>query len=329
MVAWIDYAARMARERRHSNRRASRPSPEPHEAFIWDTGFHWGEWLEPGQEHVDPEDLAAADHGEIATAYLHHSASLLVEIAEVLGREEEAVRYRELAAATKTAWQREFIGQDGSLRTNTQASHVRALAFDLVAEDLRPSLTKRLVALIRAADTHVGTGFLATPYLLPVLADNGYVDVAYELLFRDTEPSWLAMIDRGATTIWEHWRALDEHGIPSAPPGVGSLNHYSKGAVISFLHRYVAGIRLGDEPGYRRFVIAPLPGGGLHWARAHHDSPYGRIESAWKIDADSLVLDVRVPAGATAEVRMPDGQRFTAHPGATTYRCALQKKATT
>ena len=71
-----------------------------------------------------------------------------------------------------------------------------------------------------------------------MLADHGHLDVAYELLFQDTAPSWLAMIDRGATTIWEHWEGIDEDGVPHE-----SLNHYSKGAVISFLHRYVAGLQ--------------------------------------------------------------------------------------
>jgi alpha-L-rhamnosidase len=45
----------------------------------------------------------------------------------------------------------------------------------------------------------------------------------------------MAMIDRGATTMWEPWNGVDEFGVPHE-----SLNHYSKGAVASFLHRYTA-----------------------------------------------------------------------------------------
>jgi alpha-L-rhamnosidase len=184
-------------------------------------------------------------------------------------------------------------------------------------------MTQRLVELIREAGTHLGTGFLSTPYLLPVLADNGCLDVAYELLFQDTEPSWLAMIDRGATTIWEAWDAADENGVPSGPHGVGSLNHYSKGAVISFLHRYVAGIQLVD-PAYRRFRIGPQPGGGITSARAVHDAPYGRIESSWHLDVDGLVLEVVIPPGTSAEVCLPDGRCFDAPPGRMSYRAASQ-----
>ena len=127
----------------------------------------------------------------------------------------------------------------------------------------------RLVDLIREAGTHLGTGFLATPDLLPVLVEAGHADVAFELLLQDTPPSWLTMVDRRATTVWEEWEGIDAAGVAHA-----SLNHYSKGAVISFLHEYVAGIRLdADEVAYRRFRIEPLPGGGITWAEGVHDSP--------------------------------------------------------
>ena len=177
--------------------------------------------------------------------------------------------------------------------------------------DLRSDAAARLVELIRAAGTHLATGFLATPYLLPVLADMGQAGVAYELLFSDTMPSWVYMIDRGATTLWERWNGIDEHGTPFE-----SLNHYSKGAVVSFLHRYVAGIRLLDgAPGYRHFRIEPLPGGPITWAQAEHDCPYGRIESSWRLTGDELELAATVPPGTTAEIVLPDGQAHTVTAG--------------
>jgi alpha-L-rhamnosidase len=117
--------------------------------------------------------------------------------------------------------------------------------------------------------------------------------------------------------VWERWDGVDSGGVPFE-----SLNHYSKGAVITFLHRYVAGIRLSDgAPGYRHFRIEPRPGGGITWAQARHDSPYGRIESAWRLDAGHFELSLTVPPGTTAEVALPDGSRRTAAPGRHTLRC--------
>ncbi|HEU4702861.1 MAG TPA: family 78 glycoside hydrolase catalytic domain [Conexibacter sp.] len=324
MTAWVQYAAAQARAGRHPARSASRPVPAPHEAYIWDTGYHLGEWLEPRDDHPDLEQLATADNSDVATAYLHRSSRLLAEIASVLGREEEAERCRALAAATKAAWQAEYVGADGLLLRDTQAAYVRALAFELVPDEARPRMAERLVELIRAAGTHPSTGILATGLLLPVLADAGHLDVAYELLLQDTEPSWLTMLDRGATTIWEMWNAVDETGAPRQ----ASQSHYALGAVVSFLHRYVAGIRPLDEaPGYRRFAIAPTPAGGLTSARAALETPYGRIESSWRIADDRFQLGVVVPPGTRAEIRLPDGQRVAAQPGSTSLCCLLPQTA--
>jgi alpha-L-rhamnosidase len=134
-----------------------------------------------------------------------------------------------------------------------------------------------------------------------VLADSGHLDLAYELLFQDTEPSWLHMVDRGATTIWEDWDGLQPDGTPRH-----SLNHYSKGAVISFLHRYVAGLQ-PLEAGWRRFLVQPLPGGGVTSARTWHDSPHGRIEVAWQLAADGGggEVTVVVPDGTEADLVLP------------------------
>jgi alpha-L-rhamnosidase len=292
-----------------------------HERYLWDSGFHWGEWLEPGADLKGPEEFEAfrrADKSDVATAYFAHSARLMSAVAAEIGRDREAARYAELAEHVRAAWQQEFVGADGGLRPSTQANHVRALAFDLVPAELRGSVAERLVELIRAADNHLATGFLATPDLLPVLADTGHLDLAYRLLFCDTPPSWLYMIDRGATTVWERWNGIDEHGTPFE-----SLNHYSKGAVISFLHRYVAGIQMVDEaPGYRHFRIEPQPGGTITWAQARHDSPYGRIESSWRIDGQEFALTVTVPPGTTAEVALPDGSGQAVAAGRHDFLCA-------
>ena len=319
MVAWLSYVEGAAAGARHPERAARRPEPRPHERYLWDSGFHWGEWLVPGEDLKGADEFEAfrrSDKADVATAYFAHSARLMSRIAEVIGRDGDAPRYRELAERARAAWQAEFVGPDGRLHPDTQANHVRALAFELVPADLRAAAAARLVELIRDAGTRLSTGFLATPYLLPVLAGTGHTDVAYELLFADAMPSWLYMIDRGATTMWERWNGIDADGVPFE-----SLNHYSKGAVISFLHRYVAGIRLLDgAPGYRHFRIEAQPGGGMTWARAEHDSPYGRIESAWRIDGEALELDVTVPPGTTAEVVLPDGSSSSVSAGRHTLR---------
>jgi alpha-L-rhamnosidase len=295
----------MARDRRFPARVERSPTAAPHEQYLWDTGFHWGEWCEPDTPLGLPGP--ERDVGIVATAYLARSAATLAAIAEVLDRTTDAARYRELAQGATGAWRAEYLDAEGEVRSGRQADHVRALAFGLVPDELRERTATRLVELIRRKDTHLDTGFLATPFLLPVLAESGHIDVASELLLRETPPSWLAMVEQGATTFWENWEGIDANGF-------GSLNHYSKGAVVSFLHEYVAGIQIA-EAGYRRFRVAPRPGGGLTWASGTHDSPYGRIESSWNIVGDEIRLIVRVPPGTTADIVLPDGSHHRAAAG--------------
>ena len=310
MTAWIEFAAAAAARGRHPDRAAARPEPAAHERYLWDTGFHWGEWQEPGVVITDFPAFAQADKSEVATAYLYRSAAAVARIADLLGMPAEQGRgYRGIAEGALGAWRREFVRPDGTLAVQTQASHVRALAFGLVPEDLRPAVAARLAGLIGEAGGHLATGFLSTGYLLPVLADHGHLGLAYRLLLQDTPPSWLTMIDRGATTVWEHWEGVDSRGDPHE-----SLNHYSKGAVATFLHRYVAGLR-PTAPGYRTFEVRPRPGGGITSARTRHTGPFGPMDVAWSIRDRSIELDVAVPPGTTATVVLPDEEPHSVGPG--------------
>lgn len=316
IVRWLDYAAAAARTRRHSDRAEARPEPLPHEEFLWDGGWHWGEWHEPTHESGQ---FWRIDQGSVGTAFLHHTAGIAARIGRIIGRDDEAAAFDELAARALDAWRIEYIAADGAVTPDTQANLVRALQFGLVPNDLRTRTARRLVELIRDAGNHLQTGFLSTGMLLPTLVDAGHTDVAFDVLLQDTPPSWLTMVDRGASTMWEAWEGIDADGRAH-----DSLNHYSKGAVVSFLHRYVAGIRLHDaDVAYRKVRIEPVPGGGLSWAEATLDSPYGRIESSWSIEDGAFDLTVTIPPGSSAEVHLPDGDVVSAGPGLSHHRCVL------
>ena len=145
MCRWVDYAAARAAGDRHPDRAARRPVPAAHEHALLDTGFHFGEWLEPG---VPPRPDPAADHGIVATAYLHRSAHLLARTGALLGLPDVEQRYAALAEAARDAWQREYVGADGCLTEESQAHYVRALAFDLLPPAQRTAAAARLVELI-------------------------------------------------------------------------------------------------------------------------------------------------------------------------------------
>jgi alpha-L-rhamnosidase len=259
-----------------------------------------------------------SDKGAVATAYLHRSARDLARIAAILGKPAQVVeRYEGIATKAKAAWQEAFLNGDGSLSVGTQANYVRALHFGLIPAELGSAAADQLAKLIRANGTKLDTGFLSTVYLLPTLADFGHADLAFELLFQEQEPSWLNMRNRGATTVWERWNGVAADGTPSE-----SLNHYSKGAVIDFLHQYIAGLKI-VEPGYREFSVKPVLGAGIEWARTSHQSPFGFISVEWKLSIDGFQLELLVPQGTTAHVTLPNGNVQTLGAGEHTLACSL------
>jgi len=312
MVRWVEWALNTARTARHPSRVARSAEPLPHERFLWDGSFHWGEWTEPMVKAADgtridpvqsdPVAWFMADKGEVGTAFLYRSTATLARVARVLHHAAEADHYAATAERIRDAWRAEFLGPDGRTAGDTQAGYVRALSLGLVPRALRKAAAARLVELIRAAGTHLTTGFLSTGDLLPVLADSGHADVAYELLLQRTAPSWMYMLDRGATTVWEDWEGIDDKGAAH-----DSLNHYSKGAAVRFLHSHVLGLR--QTPGaiaWESFEVAPVPDPSVPWARGTHESPQGTIDVEWRVSGDLLTITVDVPPASTARIVFPD-----------------------
>ena len=251
---------------------------------------------------------------------MYRSTLQIIEIGKLLGKlDVELMKYLDIAPKIKDAWQKEYILSNGHLADETQANYLRALHFGLSPVELREEMGKRLVTIIRDAGNHLGTGFLATPYLLSTLSDIGYTDIAYEILFQDTVPSWMYMKKKCATTIWENWGGIDDDGKLDA-----SLNHYSKGAVISFLHQYIAGLK-SVAPAYKSFVVKPHLSSKVNEIDLKLDSPNGRIEIQWKRVNEKFDMRILVPAGTTAKVELPDGSTHTLVSGENKLSCALSR----
>lgn len=272
--------------------------------FLWNTGFHFGDWL--ALDAKEDSYVGATDRDYIATAFYAYSVSLVLKAAEVLNKADDAVKYAELYRNVRKAFQDEFVTPSGRLAVGTQTAQVLALMFGLVEGPAKERATQKLIELLEENDYHLTTGFVGTPYLNFVLSDNGYNDIAYKLLFQQDYPSWLYQITKGATTIWEHWDGIKEDGTFWSDD-MNSFNHYAYGAIGDWLYRVVAGIDLDETvPAYKRIVIKPQPGEGLHWADGRLESMYGMIRSAWhKLDDDKLRLDVTVPVNTTAEILLP------------------------
>ena len=259
----------------------------------------YGDWLAIGAD--TPKDV-------LATAYFARSTDLLARMASVIGKDEDAQKYKRLFDEIKAAFNKEFVAEDGRIKGNTQTCYLVALSFHLLPEDKQSKAVEYLVDDIKGRAMHLSTGFVGVHELLPVLTKYGHVDVAYALLNQDTFPSWLFSVKHGATTIWERWDGwTPDKGFQD--PGMNSFNHYALGSCGQWIYSTIAGIDLDrQEPGYRHILIHPRPGGGLTMCKASYNSLHGPIATEWHVDEDTYKLSVTIPVNTTASVFI-DGAR--------------------
>ncbi|MFA7691289.1 MAG: family 78 glycoside hydrolase catalytic domain [Candidatus Hydrogenedentales bacterium] len=257
-----------------------------------DLGF--GDWLNLG---------GGAKDEVICTAYFAYLADIMSQMADVIGRREEAARYAELHQTIRQTFIDNFVDEEGRILESSQTGYALAFAFDLIPEDLREKAAENYLKEIERFDGHLATGFIGTPRLLPTLSLAGHDDVAYSLLMNTDYPSWLFQVIQGATTMWERWNGwTPDEGFSDSR--MNSFNHYAFGAVGEWLYSRIAGIRL-ETPGFKRIRIEPVPGGGLTNASMLYQSIRGTILSSWRIEDGQFFLDVDIPANTTATVRIP------------------------
>ncbi|WP_316824887.1 glycoside hydrolase family 78 protein [Pedobacter miscanthi] len=272
---------------------------------LWNTGFHFGDWLFYRPNDDNDGRAAVTDKYMIAQTFYAHSTQLLLNAAKVLGKTEDVTTYTDLLEKIKEAYIKENMTPSGKLISNTQTAYVLALQFDMLPENLRAQAAQRLVDNVRDYGNHLTTGFLGTPYLCHVLSRFGHENVAYDLLMQESYPSWLYPVKMGATTIWERWDGIKQDG-SFQTADMNSFNHYAYGAIGDWMYKNIAGINpVAAQPGYKAILIAPRPGGKLTNATAELETAYGTVKSSWTIAGGVFKLDVTVPANATATVILP------------------------
>jgi len=255
-----------------------------------------GDWLAVGSK--TPKEL-------ISVAYYGYVTKLMAEMAEVIGKDLDAEKYRALFDRISKHFQERFVKEDGKIQGHTQTGYCMALHFDLLTDKQRTQAADHLVERIQAKDYHLSVGFLGVPILLPTLTEIGRSDLAYRLLQNKTYPSWGYSVEQGATTIWERWNSYTHEGGISES-SMNSFNHYAYGACSEWMFYSMLGIDL-QSPGYKAIQMKPEVGHGITWAKGHYDSIQGRISSDWKIAGETFHWKISVPANTMAEVYFPAG----------------------
>lgn len=321
MKAWVDYANKP--ERLNNGIRTVNGSEIPEKSDLSDKPF-----IQPQQRRGD--HLAVDESTPFilsATAYAAYCAELLSEIAAVLGKAEDAEKYRELYENIKEAFRTAWMQPDGTLaywgemskdginetrysedgdNHPSQTAYALAINFGLIDVKEYPRAAECFKRTIDERGGKLSTGFLGIEHLLPALTKCGLADTAFKLMEQKQNPGWLYSVINGATTIWERWNsyiaATDTFGSVS----MNSFNHYAYGAVGEWLYGSVLGIN-PLEPGYRSIMLTPHFGGSLTYAKGSVITEQGEIKTGWRIDGDRFIYNYSVPEGVRTVITMPDG----------------------
>ena len=277
-------------------------------SFLWNKGYHYGDWLIPSLHRL-PDGISegrSATRDIVGSCWYAITVKTYLKILRALKKsagwslQNEIYEADRLLKSIRQAIREEYVSEDGSVgKAPLQGLYVMILRSGAVEGALKKRVAEKLVSQIRENSGCLDTGFSSVGFLLDVLTENGYKDIAYSLLFQDKAPSWLYMVDHGATTIWEFWEAITPDGKVSN----SSYNHYAYGCVGDWIYRNIGGIAPG-QPGYKQIIFAPDLDCGLSSAACKLYTPLGAAMCDWQLVDGECQINLEVPVGATAELHI-------------------------
>ena len=273
------------------------------------TAQNWLDWT--------PVDMRGAN---CATNMLYvkclHDA---VWLAEQLGREREANRWRAIEAEVRAAVRRVFWNaargafedsfHRGALTgVASELANGLALLYDIASD----AQARRIAAhLAKGGAELVEASPLYFCYVIDGLLARGFAREAVDLMRKRYR---LMLESTESPTIWEGWGPFtggnpisDDAGFAERdrarllrPAGIRSLVH-SGGVYVGYaISTQLLGVT-PTAPGFARCRIRPRPG-GLEWAKGVFPAPQGDIEVAWRQEQSGLAVETAIPDGITAEL---------------------------
>ncbi len=306
-------------------------------AFAWkeikaieDNDWLWekrglSDWVAPLGKKDGPYVADPPEGAEICgSAFIYKMLKSMTYLARELGEEQDILEYEKVMEQIYTSFQEKFYRQEkGIYETNDwndigqrtkyrQTSNLVPLAFGLVPDAVKEKVVKNLVKDIIEKEYHLDTGCTGTKFILPVLCDNGYVDVAYKILTQTTYPSWGFWIQKGATSAWEMWESTAR-----------SRNHYFLGTYDEFFYTHLAGISEIHNQ-YETFTIRPAINCGLTYVNAYVKTLNGKIVCNWEIlENGQKKVKIEVPQKAHAKICLNEKEWYV---DAGKYEYLIQKK---
>lgn len=250
-------------------------------------GWVLGDWCTLDECKI-PESL-------VNTALFVKYLDYMIEMADVLGKNNDILEFSEIKRRSILALKKKYYDSaSGSFFGGIQGADCYGVYAS--ASDKK---TEKLIIEKYSKQDYFDTGFIGTYILIELLFDLGAEDEAYKLLTSHAPGSFGYMMDRKATTVWEHWL------------GEGSHNHPMFGASAVHLFQKLLGITQAKKShGYEYIEIRPHIPQALRSASGSVVTPQGIVSVAFEQTNDDINFVIELPAGKNAEFVFREEKRL-------------------
>jgi len=257
-------------------------------------GWYLGDWAVPeGIDQTNESSVTLVNNCFIAVCY-----ETMKKIAAVIGKNEDIERYTEKNKIIKGLINMELYNtKQKTYGTGSQIDLTYPMLAGVVPDSLFSEVRKSLFnEIIENHSGHFATGLVGIPVFTEWSVKNRESDLMYSMLKKRDYPSYLYMIDNGATTTWEHWN------------GARSRIHNCYNGIGTWFYQAVGGIRSDENfPAYEKIIIDPQVPEGISWSNCSKETPYGTVIVKWSIEEELFKIDIKIPVSSTAKVMLPEG----------------------
>ena len=254
-----------------------------------------GDWFDLGPKHPGYSQLTS--NGVTSTGMYYYNASIMSQIAKLLGEEKDEERFKQLATCIRKAYNEKFYNTvTKQYDRNSQTANAISLYFGLVEEQNREVVYQNLINDIKNRDYALTSGDIGYRYLLRVLEENGDSDIIYKMNTKYDVPGYGWQLAYGATALTESWQAY----------GFVSNNHCMLGHLMEWFFSGLGGIGQQTESvGFKKVKIKPQIPIGINSASTSYTSPYGDIACRWVRKSGKIRLYVQIPGNSEAIIYLP------------------------
>lgn len=247
-------------------------------------GWLWGDWGEN-------KDLRLIIAGWHFTA-LEGAAKM----ADLLGKQSDAQRYRSIMELVKTGYNRCWDGQAYRHPNYQGQTDDRAQALAVITGIAD---TSRYAAILNVFKSQ----YHASPYMEKYVMEALFKMGEGTFALSRTKDRFSEMVDDpNHTTLFEGW-GIGERGF-----GGGTTNHAWSGGAQIVIAESLFGIK-PIEAGFKKFLVQPQPA-SFTSGTLTMPSVKGFISSSFQNDRNGFVMRLTVPDGSEAIVKLPSGSQL-------------------